>query len=364
MIGTGIRKYAEAHGMTCDGGYAYGVVHGLHIALEDGYGTKSLQVYLCPPTKSAEYAESLDAARDVLLDCDAKRYRLSRQDPVTVEAGRAIILFHDNAGTMERVGRYIDEVLPRLDAPGSMRCAYCGEPLDAGAQRIAFDGCVLPVHADCAQEMSERAEAIAARPARGSVARGAVGALAGALIGAIPWAVVFVLGYVTSLIGLLIGFLSNLLYGKFGGKNCRLRIAVVVLVVLIGVAAGQVGGYTIDFMRSYGSAGGYEITGLTRTQFVQTQWDWILLTNSAEVLGRQYDRQIENIPEDARSSLISREEYIDRTLSDEFLSTLSDARAEFWTNAAMGAFFGLLGCCSVFAQLFKQTRKRTVRILK
>ena len=238
-----------------------------------------------------------------------------------------------------------------------MRCAYCGEPLDAGAQRIAFDGCVLPVHADCAQEMSERAEAIAARPARGSVARGAVGALAGALIGAIPWAVVFVLGYVTSLIGLLIGFLSNLLYGKFGGKNCRLRIAVVVLAVLIGVAAGQVGGYTIDFTRSYGSTGGYEITGLTRSQFVQTQWDWILLTDSAEVLGRQYDRQLENIPEDARDSLVSREEYIDRTLSDEFISTLSDARAEFWTNAAMGAFFGLLGCGSVFAQLFKQTRK-------
>ncbi len=171
------------------------------------------------------------------------------------------------------------------------------------------------------------------------------------------------LGYVASLIGLLIGFLSNLLYGKFGGKNCRLRIAVVVLVVLIGVAAGQVGGYPIDFIAAYGSAGGYEITGLTRTQFVQTQWDWILLTNSAEVLGRQMTRQIENIPEDARSSLIWRE-YIDRTLSDEFLSTLSDARAEFWTNAAMGAFFGLLGCGSVFAQLFKQTRKRTVRILK
>ena len=297
MIGTSIRKYAEAHGMTCDGGFAYGVVHGLHVALEDGYGAKSLQIYLCPPARAAEYADSLEAARLTLLDCDAKAYRLSRQDPVTVESGRATVLFQDGRGAMARVGRYIDEVLPRLEAPGAARCAYCGEPLDAQVSRVSLDGCVLPAHADCAREMTERSRQVAARPAEGSLARGAAGALAGALIGAVPWALVFLLGYITSFIGLLIGFLANLLYGKFGGRKSRARVAVVVAAVLVGVLAGQAGGYTLDFLRSYDPAGGYEVTGLTRAQFVQTMWDWILRRRSGRAArarvrpaGRQLSR--------------------------------------------------------------------------
>ena len=44
MIGYAIKKYAERHGMTCDGGYAYGKIHNRHIALEDRYGAKMLQI--------------------------------------------------------------------------------------------------------------------------------------------------------------------------------------------------------------------------------------------------------------------------------------------------------------------------------
>ena len=364
MIGTSIRKYAEAHGMTCDGGFAYGVVHGLHVALEDGYGAKSLQIYLCPPARAAEYADSLEAARLTLLDCDAKAYRLSRQDPVTVESGRATVLFQDGRGAMARVGRYIDEVLPRLEAPGAARCAYCGEPLDAQVSRVSLDGCVLPAHADCAREMTERSRQVAARPAEGSLARGAAGALAGALIGAVPWALVFLLGYITSFIGLLIGFLANLLYGKFGGRKSRARVAVVVAAVLVGVLAGQAGGYTLDFLRSYDPAGGYEVTGLTRAQFVQTMWDWILVDDPAELLEREYDRLVANYPEDERSLLLTKAEYVEVNLTGDLSSALAGTRSEFWTNAATGAFFGLVGCGGVFAQLFQQTRKRTVQALK
>lgn len=367
MIGTAIKKYAEKHGMTCDGGYAYGRVHGRHIALEDGSGTKTLQIYLYPPAQSAEECHiPAGEVQRMLLDCNAKEYRLMKQDPVTVAGGRAVVVFHDNPGTMTCIERYIDEILPRLDALelNTDVCAYCGEALEGETRYVLLDDYVLPVHDGCVHEMTQQVDAQEPESKSGSVARGAIGALLGAVLGAIPWAVVFMLGYVTSLVGFLIGFLSNWMYGKLGGRNCKLRIVVVVLALILGVTLGQVAGNTAGFCQAFEGSGGLETVGLTRAQYVQSCWESWLLSDQDEMLGNMYDRIVSNIPENEHDQLITREEYIRRAWTDDYDAYRLEAQREFATNLGMGIIFGLLGCASLFVRLFKGTRRRSVKPLK
>lgn len=367
MIGSAIKKYAEKHGLTCDGGYAYGKVSGRYIALEDGANVKVLHIYIYPPAQNTvENEEKLVRVRHALLDCDAKEYRLMKRNPVVAEAGRVSVVFQDMRGTMTRIERYIDEVLPRLNDLdlGDDVCAYCGEPFDGDAQVVLLDDYVVPVHPSCVQEMTAQIEAMESQPKPGSVLRGAVGALIGALLGAIPWAIAFMLGYVTSLFGLLIGFLSNWFYGKFGGKNNKLRVVVVILALIIGVGVGQVAGYTLLFAREYGTNGGFEETSLTIEQYILNCWDIYLISDEEVMLGNQYDRVVSNIPEEEQGMLYSREEFIQMNADSTYASLHQEALNEFLSNIGLGILFGVLGCLGVFAQLFKETQRRRVKALK
>ena len=367
MIGYAIKKYAERHGMTCDGGYAYGKIHNRHIALEDRYGAKMLQIYLHPPAQSPDACDiPAERIQHVLLDCSARDYRLARQNPVRVGGGRAVVTFSDNPGTIARVERYIDEILPRLDALGLNTdvCAYCGEPLNEEAHYTLLDDFVLPVHGGCAQEMVEQAAKMKRPPKSGSTAKGIFGALTGAILGAIPWMAVHVLGYVTSACGLLIGFLSNWMYGKLGGKRGGLRAAIVVLAMVFGVMLGQVGGTTALFVRNYETAGGLENFGMTSVQYVQCSWDRYIFADQSRVLGNIYDRIVSNIPDTESGNLIDREEYIRMFSADSYADDRAGLLRDFASELGMGVFFGLLGCAGLFAQLFHGTRMRTVRILK
>lgn len=358
MIGSDIRKYAERRGLHCDGGIAYGVVHGLHIALSGTAGAKVLAVYLCPPAEAGGRAAELERARQTLLDCDAREYRLWRQDPVTVEAGVATVTFADALGAMRRVARYIDEVLPRLDAPAGDRCAHCGAPLAGDGRRVLFEGRALPVHAACAGEMARRIQQAPKRPDR--AVRGLLGALAGGLLGAVAWAAAYALGCVTSFAGLLIGFLANLLYGKCGGPDRWLRAAAVALAVIFGVAAGQFGGCTIVFARRYAADGGFDGTGLTRWQYVATLWDGLLLDDSAAILGRQYDRMASNLSAAERALLMPREAFI----AQSGLPETAAERAALRADAIAGTLFGLVGGAGMIPALRRQRRRRAVKLLR
>ena len=364
MIGIAIKKYAESHGMICDGGCAYGKIHGRHIALEDRYGAKILQIYLHPPAEKNDIAP--ERIQRALLDCNPKEYRLARQHPVAVSGGRAVVTFSDNPGTMVRVERYIDEILPRLDALelDTNLCACCGGALNGEARYVLLDDHVLPVHGKCVQGMLDQAAETERAQKSGSAAKGVLGAMTGAVIGAIPWAAVLVLGYVTSVCGLIIGWLSNWLYGKFGGKSGGLRVAVVVAAVVIGVTLGQAAGTTALFAHTYEKNGGLEGVGVTRAQYVQCSWDRYIFADQNRVLGNVYDRTVSNIPESERESLVSREKYIQSLRSDQYAEERAELLRESATELGMGMFFGLLGCAGMFAQLFQEKRTRTVRRLK
>lgn len=363
MIGTAIKKYAAAHGMTCDGGLAYGKVNGLHISLEDGSGVKILQIYLYPPSKSVEeFSDALVRVQQTLLDCDAKEYRLAKQNPVTVSGGRAVVTFHDNPGTMARIERYIDEVMPRIAQAGleTDACAYCGGKMDEICYTV-LDECLLPVHPGCVAQMSAQVETSEAQPKKGSVAKGILGALLGAVIGAIPWAIVFVLGYVAGIVGLLIGYLSNFFYGKLGGKNSKARVVIVVIALILGVLLGQAAGVTAMFLEGYDKAGGQEALGFTSAQYVEVSWDQYLFADQTQTLTRIHEMFVENFPD---QDILDKETFIEINWDDDYDDIRADGIREFMINLGMGLFFGVLGCWGLFAQLNKETRRRSVKKLK
>lgn len=365
MIGTALKKYAEAHGMSCDGGYVYGKVNGRYIAMVDGSGVKMLQIYLHPPMMQVDGALK-ERIREILQSGSPREYRLIRRDAVNVDNGRAVVVFQDGPGAMKHLERYIEEVMPGLDAlelsPDA--CACCGGALGDDGRHVLLDDYILPVHSDCAAKMSAQLDSIERAPKEGSVLRGALGALLGAVIGAIPWAIVYVLGYVAGIVGLLIGYLSNFFYGKLGGRNGRARVAIVVAALIVGVLLGQIGGVSAMFRQSFDDEGGYEAIGLTRSQFVQSCWDQYLCADQSVMLGRMYDRMISNVPEDDWGQYISRDEFVQTAWDSGYADNQTAAIKEFGVNLAMGLLFGVLGCLGLFSQLRKETRRRTVRQLK
>lgn len=365
MVGAALKKYAEDHGMTCDGGYIYGNVHDRYIALVDGIGVKMLQIYLCPPSRADDEILTLQVRR-VLEECDGREYRLIRQNAVNVGKGRAVVVFQDGIGAMERIARYIDVVVPRLDRleTGGDACACCGKPLDGEVRHVLLDDYILPVHKECVDKAA-RQPRIAERERRPeSVARGAAGAAVGAAIGAAVLALVYLMGYVAGVVGLLVGFLSNWLYGKFDGKNGRARIAVVAAALVLGVLLGQMGGITAVYSRTYDESGGAEAVGLTRLQYIRTSWELYTVRDQTKTLGEMYDRMCQNVSWRERAGVVSREEFIQTNLDADYANLHAEAVREFWVDLSMGLFFGALGCLSLFTQMRKNTGRCIVRKLK
>lgn len=365
MVGAALKKYAEVHGMTCDGGYIYGKVHGRYIALVDGIGVKMLQIYLCPPSRSDDEILTLQV-RQALEDCDRREYRLIRQSAVNVSNGRAVVVFQDGAGAMERIAKYIDVVVSGLDKleTGGEACACCGAALEGDVRHVLMDDYILPVHGNCVERMTQQTCIVEPETKEGSVARGAAGALVGAAAGAAALALVYLMGYVSGIMGLAVGILSNLLYGKFGGKNSRARAAVVAVAVILGVLLGQIGGITAVCSRTYEEKGGAEVVGLTRMQYIRSAWELYTIRDQSEKLGNVYDRMCRNVSWREQKLVASREEFIQANLDAEYADLHVEAVREFWVDLSMGLFFGALGCLSLFTRVRKEPGRRIVRKLK
>ncbi|MBQ8506866.1 MAG: hypothetical protein IJ466_05500 [Clostridia bacterium] len=367
MIGTAIRKFAKERGLTCDNGFAYGTLHGLHVFMNEGEGWKAIYIYLHPPVENTvENAELCARVIHTLSDCDLKEARLHREGAISTDGGFARLVFHDTIGTMKRIEHYLDEKLPGLAALGidSNRCAWCGEPLDGDLRYSQLNACVLPVHSGCVQELSSQVERIEEEDrSKGSVVRGAVGAVIGAVIGAIPWALVFMLGYIAGLLGLLIGWLANLFYDKFGGRRSGLKVPVLIFAVIIGILLGQIGGYTLLFAKQYDEYGMADYD-YTRQGYVQMLWEQYLIYDQETALTLEYERAVADLPEEERVNLMTVEEFIDTYYDTELDELRTDMRAEFMKNMLLGLFFAALGCVRLLMNTHQANRRKKVKALK
>lgn len=366
MIGTGIRKFAQERGMTCDAGMAYGKVNGRHIAMDEGSGYKALRIYLYPPVEQGEaYAERDEQILNALMDCDLKEFRLNRKGAITIQAGYAQLVFQDTMGTMKRIERYIDEIMPKLNALNldTDRCACCGKPLENDLDYVHLDGNIMPLHAGCVQQLSELVDSVDVESRKGgSLIKGTLGAFVGAVLGAVLWALVFMLGYIAAVAGLLIGWLSSWMYDKFGGKKSKLKVLIVAVAVIIGVFLGQAGGYSLDFAKGFYENGGG--TPAECVEYVSYIWEDLFLRDQEESLRLEYREILEELAptldEIASGEIMTEAEFVETYYNAEMDTLRLELREEFVRNCALGLFYSLLGCIGLFMKLHRQNKRRKI----
>ncbi len=264
MISTGLAKFAKEQGLKVDAGVAYGLLGGYAATMQDGANIKQITFTTCFRELS-----QMDSLREAVDQQNfSKEYRVQE---LTVFSNGVNIVFSDTVGTMKRIKAFVERFLPMLEEYGAQKgniCPECGAQIHDGGQWVLRDGTVaFHVHSACARKMQEEAASENQQRLeedKGSYLTGAIGAFLGAILGAVVWAVVLMLGYVAGLVGLLIGFLANKGYNLLHGKQGKIKIAILILAILVGVVAGTFGGAwmsQMQYLEDYGMQW-YELPGL------------------------------------------------------------------------------------------------------
>lgn len=251
MIGSGLKKLAQQHGLFISGGVAYGSLHGFATTLSEGSDYKRIDI----STRFAqpEQANALQAAINAV---DVSRtYRVQ-----TLQIGpRSInIIFNDTVGTMKKIEAFIAWFYPLLVQYGAANvnvCLECGGDAAAGGWYL-IDGIAYHFHDSCAQHVQADFHMLEQQRAEeddGSYVQGLLGALGGAALGAVVWAIVLYAGYVASIVGLLIGWLADKGYNLLHGKQGKGKIVILILAIIFGVLLGTIVPDVITLAQMIGS---------------------------------------------------------------------------------------------------------------
>lgn len=239
MIGSGLKKFAQANGLSVSSGIGYGVLRGFQVTLSEGAGFKQMVIN----TKFPD-VEKLNTLQATLNGVNLQKdYRVQQLNFTT---GGIVINFLDNPGTMAKIEAFTDWFFPLLSEAEAYRagiCSECGTPLDSDGVWRMVNGVAGLYHPACAEKLAGElnAENEARQQAdEGTYAKGVIGALIGALIGAVVWALVLNAGYVMSIIGLLIAFLADKGYDLLKGRQGKGKIVTLIVAVVLGVAVGNV----------------------------------------------------------------------------------------------------------------------------
>ena len=236
MIGPGLKKLAQTHGMQIGSGVAYGSLMGYATTLCEGSGWKCLAV----STAFADPAQQIQLQK-LLSEKELKKTYRVQNWTITMDA--IIVYFSDTIGTMKKVEAFIQWFYPLLAQCGARKanvCAQCGGEMEADNWHLV-NGIAHNFHESCAQNVAgqlSEAEEERKQADNGSYVQGLVGALLGALLGAVVWALVLYAGYVASLVGLLIGWLANKGYDLLHGRQGKGKVAILIIAVVFGVLVG------------------------------------------------------------------------------------------------------------------------------
>lgn len=240
MIGSALKKFAKENSLNVSHGVAYGDFRGFAATLSEGNGYKLIVV----ATKFAGDDVLPDFINDVYQKNIEKEFNVRlmivKEDGISIE-------FNDTIGTMKKIRSFCDYFFPLLakyEALGADRCFECGCEFTGNGSWKLINGVAYHMHESCASTkdtLAKEAYQQALEEDNGSYLSGAVGALIGALIGAIPWALVMYSGYVAAVLGLLIGWLAHKGYNLLHGKKTKVKIAIVIVMCIIGVIAGTLG---------------------------------------------------------------------------------------------------------------------------
>ncbi len=359
MLSSAMQKIANANHLRIDQNAAYGIAKGCFITLCEGVGYKRMYIYVgChhksddqgnpqPTTEGFSIPEHLIVANELAqniarLAADYKTYYVlndknnlpgdRRMNGVAVKNGYLVqVNFMAGMKTTSGIQAFIDNILPQVaDLTEPNKCMKCGADNDASTVPVMLSGeAVVPMHAACADEHIAALEAAetareAAKPAkRGNAFTGAVGAFIGAMLGAVVWTLIGMLGYIAGIVGWLIAFLSGKGYDLLGGKNGRIKIAVVIVCIILAVAAGNCGVYAWQIHEVYAEA-------------AADLMPWESLIPESEFFALM-------IPELAASS--------------EFISEVA-------RNMVMGLFFAALGCWTILRGFVNPAKVVKAQVLK
>ena len=275
MVGSGLKKLANEHGMTVDKGIAYGSLGGYAATMTEGSGYK-LIVF------SVQFTDLANRSRiaDMLNGMDLKKqYRITNN---TVDAQTIQFVFHDTIGTMKRIRAFVDWFVPMLKeygATGVDICAECGMEMTSG-KWILVNGIAYHVHEACVARVRNSIETENNRKQEedtGNYITGTIGAFAGATLGAAVWGVVLYMGYVASLVGLLIGWLAEKGYSLLHGRQGKAKVLILILAIVFGVLLGTL---AVDVVTLAAMISGGELPGLVMADI--PTMIWILFTEEPE----------------------------------------------------------------------------------
>lgn len=244
MIGSGLKKLAVEYGLKVDRGVAYGNLQGFAATMCEGNGWKgiSFATSFADPVQKTMFMDALAA-----VDAQ-KEYRVQKLSvaPTAIE-----VVFTDTVGTMGKIKEFLAWFLPLLQQYQASRynvCTECGGEVASGKWML-INGVAYYLHDSCAEKAKSDIAGANERRAQedtGSYVSGAIGAFLGAALGAVVWAVVLLGGYVASLVGLLIGWLSDKGYRLAHGKNGKGKLAILIVMIILGVVMGTLGASAIS----------------------------------------------------------------------------------------------------------------------
>ncbi len=257
MISAGIKKLAKENDLKISSGVAYGNLYGFASTFSEGNGYKRLVIVTTLP-----YPDWERWLKAELNNTNIEReYRVKS---ISFNVKTIEIEFRDAAGTMKRINAFIEWFYPLLEKAYATKCkicAECGQPIEKGTWKL-INGVVYPLHKDCAIQLRntliEEHETEMAEQ-KGSYLMGFLGAILGAAIGAALWAGVYYMGYMASIVGFVIGILAERGYNLFKGKKGGLKVAILIVLVIAGVAVGTLAGewLTLYTMMQEGELIGY-----------------------------------------------------------------------------------------------------------
>lgn len=239
MIGQGLKKLAAENGMGVSNGVAYGNLRGYAVTMFEGSGYKQI-VFSTQFADPAQKEAFTQAVGKVNIQ---RQYRVQQ---LGIALRNISVVFQDTVGTMKKIRGFLDWFLPLLEQHSAAKwdiCPECGAQVTNGCWKLV-DGIAYYMHETCAEKV--RVEIAAdnenrKQEAPGSYVTGFVGAFLGAVLGAILWAIVLNAGFVASVVGLAIGWLAEKGYRLFQGKQGKGKIAILILVIIMGVMLGTFG---------------------------------------------------------------------------------------------------------------------------
>lgn len=230
-----LEQFAAEHTLSRNGNDMYGSYNGYQVSIRwGGWSSASFYVgfHVNLGNKMNEVVNWLNVAQK-------KQLRIAN---VTIDGSGLYCIFTNmtlgsSLKKAHEVLYAVTEYLKMQGIPGDV-CPYCGQPMEE--KKLVEDNyCLFYAHEACFNSKLSQVEGVESAEASmpNNYLRGFLGALIGGIVGMLIFWGLFQLGFLASISSLIGAVVGSLLYTKFGGKNNKMKIVIIAIVVFVLTAA-------------------------------------------------------------------------------------------------------------------------------